>query len=245
MQFKEDERKFIPVRDFIYLCVILVIILITVISFFLGDSAKAGENLNFGATAISIVLAVIAIIMTIVDSAGQKQNVYDLKKSLEVMQVTLVEEKLVVEQFKEQLGVVEQSRIELMEEIKNIVSFRDEIMKITNKKSEDGKESNDKRIEEIQEKVNDFNLVSPSIGRTMHYVISVEVEIQDEVVKKKAVSDFINYLRSSGFRPYRWTVPKSSSPLKVYIRTFLGSEMELINSIKNYQDPSFNFIGID
>jgi chorismate mutase len=72
--------KEIPLRDFIYLCVIVGVVLIAVVSFFLGNSDKAGGMLSFAATVVSVVLAVIAIVMTITESTNQKQSILQLKE---------------------------------------------------------------------------------------------------------------------------------------------------------------------
>ena len=55
----------------------------------LGNSARAGENLNFAATAVSVVLAVIAIVITLWDATGQKNNVMQLKKTARKLEKSL------------------------------------------------------------------------------------------------------------------------------------------------------------
>lgn len=190
--------KLIPVRDFIYLCVILGITLIAVISYFLGDSSRAGENLNFAATAISVVLAVIAIIMTIVDSAGQKQNVFDLKKAIEVMQETLTEEKKIVEDFKDQLAAVEQNKMELMNEVKNFITFRDEIKEIINKENENGESSNIQAIAEIKQKMDDYDM--KKITDTAKGSLKIEIDEEDYDLRKIEARAFVSYLGENGVR---------------------------------------------
>jgi hypothetical protein len=69
------ETKMIPVRDFWFLVAIVATILICIIAMRFGSSTKAGDELNFAATAVSIFLAVVAIVITLVDVAGQRHNV--------------------------------------------------------------------------------------------------------------------------------------------------------------------------
>jgi hypothetical protein len=83
--------KMIPLRDFIYLSIILGVILIAVVSFFLGDSDKAGGMLSFSATAVSVVLAVIAIVMTITESTNQKQGILQLKEVTQEIEMQINE----------------------------------------------------------------------------------------------------------------------------------------------------------
>lgn len=128
MNSNQKDQKFIPRRDFIYLCVILVIILIAVISYFLGDSSKAGENLNFGATAVSIVLAVVAIIMTIVDSAGQKENVFQMRKAAEHLSKSVEDEKVLIHEFSSELQKVVALKEELIVSIAETQDWRDSVL---------------------------------------------------------------------------------------------------------------------
>lgn len=62
--------------------IIISLIIITFISILaFGASPDAGNQMNVAATAISIILAVIAILMTLVDVAGQRQAMIDLKET--------------------------------------------------------------------------------------------------------------------------------------------------------------------
>jgi uncharacterized integral membrane protein len=78
-----------PRRDFIWLSIVFLLALIFFTTLALGNSARAGENLNFAATAVSVVLAVIAIVITLWDATGQKQNVMQLKKTTRKLEKSL------------------------------------------------------------------------------------------------------------------------------------------------------------
>ncbi|OMF04025.1 hypothetical protein BK129_18880 [Paenibacillus amylolyticus] len=239
MSDKEKKQKLIPVRDFIYLCIILAIILIAVIAYFLGDSSRAGENLNFAATAISVVLAVIAIIMTIVDSAGQKQNVFDLKKAIDEMQDTLSEEKKVVEEFKEQLVVMEQNKTELMDEVKNFISFRDEIKDIVDKnKGNDGNESKEQTIAEIQEKVKNYDFKR----EYKHKLFKFSIHDEDYFKRAQKIESLISYLYDAG---YKMRSKRNSDDLKILVislRVAEDQEFQLSHLVETYPDSSVKLL---
>lgn len=71
---KYNQPKMINQLHLIYPLIIAAISLISLSSFFYGGGIKAGEMVSFASTLSSIILSVIAIIMTIVDVAGQKNR---------------------------------------------------------------------------------------------------------------------------------------------------------------------------
>ncbi|BAU27620.1 hypothetical protein DFP93_102132 [Aneurinibacillus soli] len=129
MSNKLDDCKQLtmPRRDFIYLCIILVIILISVCSFFFGGSTRAGESLNFGATLVSIILAVLAIVITLIDIGGQKNNVLDLKESVEKINKALSQSQLLIESTKEQVFEINSLKEQLLGRIEESIKFQEEI----------------------------------------------------------------------------------------------------------------------
>lgn len=83
---KEDKpygKGYIKIYHLYYLLAIAGIIIILLTSFVFKSSEYAGAMLAFAATLSSILLAVIAIIITLIDVSGQKQNVFDMKKEIE------------------------------------------------------------------------------------------------------------------------------------------------------------------
>ncbi|MCI4129755.1 hypothetical protein [Bacillus haynesii] len=76
-------RKQVGIVHLVYSIIIslIVITFISILAF--GASSDAGNQMNVAATAISIILAVIAILMTLVDVAGQRQAMIDLKDTAE------------------------------------------------------------------------------------------------------------------------------------------------------------------
>ncbi|MEC1436554.1 hypothetical protein [Bacillus spizizenii] len=83
-----EDRKQIGVVHLVYILIIsiLIITFISIIAF--GGGKEAGNQMNVAATAVSIILAVIAILMTLVDVAGQRQSIADLKDAGEKLEIS-------------------------------------------------------------------------------------------------------------------------------------------------------------
>lgn len=80
---KSNQEKTINILHFYYLGSILVIIIIGLVALMFAESSFAGSMLSFAATLSSVILAVIAIIITLIDVAGQRNNILDVKTSVE------------------------------------------------------------------------------------------------------------------------------------------------------------------
>lgn len=102
-------------KDLTYFLIILIIILIAVSSSFLGNNKEANNNINFAATIVSIILGVIAILYTLMDSTGQKESIATLLN--------------VSSKLEEQTKVFEQSLDKNIELSAQIESIKDEIQK--------------------------------------------------------------------------------------------------------------------
>lgn len=68
---------------FIYVSIILGVLLLLILSYVFFDKQVAWQFLSFAGVALSLVLSVIAILITLIDVAGQKQQVYEIFKSSE------------------------------------------------------------------------------------------------------------------------------------------------------------------
>jgi len=123
------KQKMIPRRDFIYLCIILIITLIAVVTLTLGDSSRAGENLNFAATLTSIILADLAIVISLVDASGQKESIKDLREASDSINNSVENVKSVLDKTREQLQEVLVLRDEIIEKSQlNISEFKTEFI---------------------------------------------------------------------------------------------------------------------
>ncbi|MBK3954656.1 hypothetical protein JJK96_00845 [Staphylococcus haemolyticus] len=81
---KEIKYQKVKLR-FLYVSIILILIIISLISLFFYRSVNAWLFLSFAGTAISIVLSVIAILITLIDVAGQRQQIADISESAKTL----------------------------------------------------------------------------------------------------------------------------------------------------------------
>lgn len=81
---KEIKYQKVKLR-FLYVSIILVLIIISLISLFFYRNVNAWLFLSFAGTAISIVLSVIAILITLIDVAGQRQQIADISDSAKTL----------------------------------------------------------------------------------------------------------------------------------------------------------------
>ncbi|WP_163102263.1 hypothetical protein [Peribacillus alkalitolerans] len=87
---KNNQPKMINQLHLIYPLIIAAISMVSLSSFYYGGGIKAGEMVSFASTLSSIILSVIAIIMTIVDVAGQRNTVSDLKETADKLEKNLI-----------------------------------------------------------------------------------------------------------------------------------------------------------
>ena len=70
---------------FFYISIILGLIIISLVTLFFYRDDNAWLFLSFAGTAISIVLSVIAILITLIDVAGQRQQIADISESAKTL----------------------------------------------------------------------------------------------------------------------------------------------------------------
>lgn len=119
-------KKQVSMIHLIYLIIISVIVLSFVSILAFGGSPEAGNQMNVAATAVSIILAVIAILMTLVDVAGQRQSMIDLKETAESLRKS---NETAQKMIKESLDTVK--KFDALEKtiIESVESFREETIK--------------------------------------------------------------------------------------------------------------------
>jgi len=103
-------------KDLIYV-IIIMFLLFSVVGFatiMFYDSEKAVLGISVASTLISIILAVLAIIYTYVDSSAQKESSAQLRTSAEKFAQSIEEEKEIITQFSEQLRSVTVLKDELL-----------------------------------------------------------------------------------------------------------------------------------
>jgi hypothetical protein len=157
---KWKRQKMIPRRDFIYLCIILTIAAIALVTIVLGDSTRAGENLNFAATLSSIILAVLAIVITLVDSSGQKEIISQLQDASEEINDSVENVRSTLSNTREQLSEVLKLKDELLEQSRlNMKEIKDEFINEIKKqaKGESGEKITVETLKEILDQLEEKN----------------------------------------------------------------------------------------
>lgn len=86
---------------FMYVVIILVLVNVMVGAFLLFGKKNALAHLSSAGTLLSIVLAIVAILITLWDVAGQKSNVLDVKNSVEDLKGVTGEITDIIRQFEE------------------------------------------------------------------------------------------------------------------------------------------------
>lgn len=85
----QNPKGYVNKLHFIYIIVCLTLVILGILAITIWDKEEAGIGLNNAATPSSIVLAVVAIVMTIVDIAGQRTTISDLRDTAETLESNL------------------------------------------------------------------------------------------------------------------------------------------------------------
>ncbi|MEB7453245.1 hypothetical protein [Lysinibacillus sphaericus] len=141
----------------------IIIIAIIVLAFFLviafGGSKSASTTMGTASTVSSLILSVIAIVMTIVDVSGQRDTVGDLKESAEKLESSLItvnngidEIREIKEEMLNSMSQINKSNVLLGQEI---AEMKEKYSKVADG-SQPSNESKDiiKDLDQLSEKIN-------------------------------------------------------------------------------------------
>ncbi|MGG1379608.1 hypothetical protein ABE306_06290 [Bacillus velezensis] len=117
-------KKQVSTVHLYYLIIVstLLISFIAILAF--GKNPEAGDQMNVAATVTSIILAVIAIIMTLVDVAGQRQSIIELKETAERLKESDTVAQEMIENAINSLADFEKTKESLIESA--VSSFKEE-----------------------------------------------------------------------------------------------------------------------
>lgn len=148
-------RKQVGIVHLVYSIIIslIVITFISILAF--GASPDAGNQMNVAATAVSIILAVIAIIMTLVDVAGQRQSIIDLKETAENLNESNEMAQKMIQKSIDSVEAFKDSKEALLEAVSQ---FKDETIQSVKEYGGDTQKLDD-RIKELESNF-DLNLVN-------------------------------------------------------------------------------------
>ncbi|QKN78658.1 hypothetical protein GZ55_12960 [Bacillus pumilus] len=211
--------KQISVVHLVYGCIIALLIITFTLAIAFGGHKDAGNQMNVMATGISVVLAVIAILMTLVDVAGQRQSIVDIKETAE---------KLAESQSISQETI--QKSIETLEEL---IDFREKLLKSVSDyrtgtegliKELFNKEKQSISKEELDELLSEFNKKTSDLDSKVNIIAKGE--------RVKSEGDIINYFK-------KWVRNKYPDQSRIEISEFYDEVRRFFTrleykTIKNY-----------
>lgn len=107
------KKGYISIVHLVYIIIIAVILLAFILVIAFGNTQTANTTMGTASTVSSLILSVIAIVMTITDVAGQRNTVSDIKESAEKLQSNLS----TVNESIEEVGKLKEELMDSMREI--------------------------------------------------------------------------------------------------------------------------------
>ncbi|UQZ53290.1 hypothetical protein C2H96_01680 [Bacillus subtilis] len=175
MKKKEVEINTIGVSHLVYNIIILVLIMSGFIVYSFGGDAEAGNKMNLAATVTSIILAVIAIVLTLIDVAGQRQSIFDLKETADNLTTTA---ELLKKSNQSANDLIKQAiqRIEELENTKNVMERAIEsnmafVNSVKNGQNSDVSKLADEMIKKNEHYIKIFNVTGrPKVRNEFHRI---------------------------------------------------------------------------
>lgn len=213
--------KQIGVSHFVYVCIIALLIISFILVFAFGGSQDAGNQVNVMATGISIILAVIAIFMTLVDVAGQRQSIIDIKETAEKLAESQTISQETVQKSIETLNELADFRKELLKSVSDYRNGTEELILELFKKEEQSISK-----EELQELLNKLNRKTSDLESKVQKIAPNEkIEYRSQ---RQILIDFKQWVRS---KYQNQSKIKRSEFFEEIYRKFPNME---ISTIKNY-----------
>jgi hypothetical protein len=177
-----------------YISVIFGIILLALLALVFVESTTAISSLSYASTLLSIVLAVIAILITLWDVAGQKNTIYEIKSETEKLKGT-------VDDFKDAYSNAD----DIIDRIRNLQNYLVEMINDNNnmsqailegieeiKQSQDGDEKV-KKLDELEKTIKG-SLQFQNINYQGHDDLDQKFGFNYQEVRKKLLSFiYINF----------------------------------------------------
>ncbi|MCY7617510.1 hypothetical protein MH116_06425 [Bacillus pumilus] len=181
--------KKIGISHFVYACIIALLIILFISVFAFGGNEDAGNQVNVMATGISIILAVIAILMTLVDVAGQRQSIIDIKETAEKLAKSQSISQETIKKSIEALDELVDFRKELL---KSVSDYKNGTEELIHQLFEKGEQSISK--EELQELLNKFNKKTSDLESKVQKISTVEYT--ENIRKQNTIKTFKQWIRS-------------------------------------------------
>ncbi|MFP3812705.1 hypothetical protein [Bacillus sp. SIMBA_005] len=200
--------KKIGIAHFVYNIIIAILLITFILVLSFGDKEDAGNQINVMATGISIILAVIAILMTLVDVAGQRQSIIDIKETSEKLTITQEksQETLIrtIKAFEELSGFKE----ELLDSVATYKNGTEGLIK--NLSEELTKKETVSRTE-IEEVLKQFNEKSSHLDSKVKHLTKAELSYRPSTsfTVERQISNQLFLVTINSLYPHREQVPLS------------------------------------
>ncbi|WP_349730439.1 hypothetical protein [Peribacillus frigoritolerans] len=173
--------------------VYMIIIAIIVLSFFLviafGGLKNASTMLGTASTVSSLILSVIAILMSLVDVAGQRQQIVDLKETSEQLALSNESSHKLIENLITKIDEISLLKDSLLEQIKTNEEWKEEIKALIENPEGKQPEEFSKILEEIVKKNDQYNFKGRGLT-TKQLTI-------DDILNPQLDQRILMYLRNS------------------------------------------------
>lgn len=133
METDESKKGYIRVSHLVYIIIIAVIVLAFFLVFTLGDSETAGTTIGTASTVSSLILSVIAIVMTLIDVAGQRQSMFDLKETADKLKVSNESAGALFLELKTEIVDLQNTKQQMLEAVVESDEWRKQLITILGK----------------------------------------------------------------------------------------------------------------
>ncbi|TVX77819.1 hypothetical protein FQP34_22055 [Peribacillus simplex] len=152
METEKNKKGYIRVGHLVYIIIIAVIVLAFFLVFALGDSKTASTTIGTASTVSSLILSVIAIVMTLIDVAGQRQSMLDLKETADKLQKSNESATDLTEKLMAKIIELQEMKEQMVEAITESSEWRKELIG----KIEGLKQKGDYKPEDVEKIMKDM-----------------------------------------------------------------------------------------
>ncbi|RJX40892.1 hypothetical protein D3P09_02400 [Paenibacillus pinisoli] len=177
----------------IYISVCFGIVVISILTVTIWHGEGAGTGLNNAATASSIVLAVVAIVMTIVDIAGQRNTIADLKETAKALEENLNKTNKSLEMVSTLESRLENSMNSLQKNHEELSRSISELQHRYESKGED------RIVEELEKLKKNISNSMPSQSTNSKELNDLRINSERQRQIRKAVRSFLEDKEGSSF----------------------------------------------
>lgn len=128
METDKNKKGYIRVGHLVYIIIISVIVLAFFLVFALGDRETASTTIGTASTVSSLILSVIAIVMTLIDVAGQRQSMLDLKETADKLQNSNESASVLTEKLMEKMIEIQDMKDQMLDAVTESADWRKGIL---------------------------------------------------------------------------------------------------------------------